>query len=414
MTPLRIAFLSRWYWEENRRWASVEGGPTQQLAEAVAALGHEVIVLSQSPKVEELQRSQIGTLEVWLSPREKRRDFLTAVRDKWAKHTYSHRKVFSDAQALAEFFEQRGPFDVLWAHTEEPDGLVAAVAAREGLTLPPLVTQIQALRYRFDNGVPVFNQEPALRLAFRQADRILANSELVADSLSAYAGGTLTTAKLREKTRVVFPNLQREFIRAADGGGSGPAAESNRILYFGALNEGKGGHVFMDSILQTKAAATGATFAVAGDFSSKDPRFLQRWKAALAPVQGELAPGQLELLGEIPLLEVIRQIRRASLVVFPSLFDAFSRALVEALILGRPVVTTRKVGAWPLVTEHVCGMVVAPNNSTALANAIDAVLHPEAHYASNASHLGHRLIHEVSPEAIALQVVQNLEEVAKR
>ena len=87
MTPLRIAFLSRWYWEENRRWATVEGGPTQQLAEAVAALGHEVIVLSQSPKVEELRRSQIGTLEVWLSPREKRRDFFTSVRDKWAKRT---------------------------------------------------------------------------------------------------------------------------------------------------------------------------------------------------------------------------------------------------------------------------------------------------------------------------------------
>jgi glycosyltransferase involved in cell wall biosynthesis len=130
-------------------------------------------------------------------------------------------------------------------------------------------------------------------------------------------------------------------------------------------------------------------------------------------VQGELAPGQLELVGKIPLEEVIRQIRRASLVVFPSLFDAFSRALVEALILGRPVVTTKKVGAWPLVTEHVCGLVIEPNNPTTLANAIDSVLHPEAHYAANAQHIGHRLIHEVSPEAIALQVAEQLKEIAQ-
>jgi glycosyltransferase involved in cell wall biosynthesis len=413
MRPLKIALLSRWYWEENRRWATVEGGPTQQLAESVAALGHEVIVLSQSPKVEELQRSQIGTLEVWLSPREKRRDFLTAVRDKWAKHTYSHRKVYSDAQDLAEFLEQRGPFDVLWAHAEEPDGLVAAIAMKEGVALPPLLTQIQALRYRFEDGVPVFNQEPALRLAFRRADRILANSELVAESLAAYAWGTLSAGKLREKVRVVFPNLQREFIRVAEAGEAGPAPEANRVLFFGALNEGKGAHIFLESILQTQAAATGATFVIAGDFTEKNPRFLQRWKNALETVQGELAPGQLQLLGKIPLAEVIQQIRSASLVVFPSLFDAFSRALVEALILGRPVVTTKAVGAWPLVTEHVCGLVVEPNNSTALAQAIDSVLHPEAHYAANARHLGHRLIHEVSPEAIALQIAEQLKEIAK-
>jgi glycosyltransferase involved in cell wall biosynthesis len=410
MRPLRIAFLSRWYWEENRRWGTVEGGPTQQLAEAVAALGHEVIVLSQSPKADALQRSQIGTLEVWLSPRKKRRNFFTAVRDKWAKHTYSHRKVYSDAQDLAEFLEQRGPFDVLWAHAEEPDGLVAAIAAGKGAKLPPLLTQIQALRYRFDHGVPIFNQEPALRRAFRRADRILANSELVASSLPAYAGGTLTAEKLREKVRVVFPNLQREFIRVAEVDESAP--EANRVLFFGALNEGKGAHIFLESIQQTQAAATGATFVIAGDFTEKNPRFLQRWKSALETVQGELATGQLELLGKIPLEEAIRQIRRASLVVFPSLFDAFSRALVEALILGRPVVTTKAVGAWPLVTEHVCGLVVEPNNSAALAGAIDSVLHPEAHYASNARHLGHRLIHEVSPEAIARQIAEHLQEIA--
>ena len=411
MRRLKIAFLSRWYWEENRRAGTVEGGATQQLAEAVAALGHDVMVLSQSPQVEGLQASQIGTLEVWLSPRDRRRDFATAVRDKWAKHTYLHRKVYSDAQDLADFLERRGPFDLLWAHCEEPDGLVAAMAARTGIKLPPLATQIQALRYRFKDGTPVFNQEPALRLAFRHADRILANSELVSDSLAAYAGGSLTSAELRKKTRVVFPNLQHDLIRELDQAPSTP--EPNRILFLGALNEGKGALVFLESILQTKAAAQGATFVIVGDFTEKNPRFEERWKAALAVVQAELAPTQLEVLGKLSRVEVIGQIRRASLVLIPSLFDAFSRALLEALILGRPVVTTRNVGAWPLVVEHVCGLVVEPNHSPALAEAIDSVLHPAAHYAANAQQIGHRLIHEVSPEAIARQLVQNFEEMAR-
>jgi len=410
MRRLKIALLSRWYWEENRRAGTTEGGPTQQLAEAVAALGHEVIVLSQSPQVAELGRSHIGTLEVWLSPRDKRRDFLTGLRDKWAKHAYRHRKVHSDAQDLGEFLRQRGPFDVLWAQCEEPDGLVAAIAARSGVAVPPVLTQIYALRYRFENGAPIFHEQPSLRLAFRHARRLIAHSELVAQSLPAYASAHDTAEQLAAKTRVVSHNLQREFLRAAEV--PGPAPEPNRVLFFGALNEKKGADVFMDAIPKTKAAANGATFAVAGDFTEKNLEFLQRWEIALAAAQAGLAITQLELLGKVPPAEAIRQIQRASVVVLPSRFDEFSRALVEALILGRPVITTKGVGAWPLVTEHVCGLVVEPNDPAALADAIDTMLHPTAHYAANAQHLSHRLLHEVSPEAIALQLAHHLEEVA--
>ncbi len=410
MRRLKIALLSRWYWEENRRTGTVEGGPTQQLAEAVAALGHEVIVLSQSPQVAELERFQIGTLEVWLSPREKRRDFLTGLRDKWAKHTYRHRKVYSDAQDLGEFLRQRGPFDVLWAHCEEPDGLIAAIAERSGIAVPPILTEIYALRYRFDQGVPVFTEHPALRLAFRHAKRIIAHSELVAQSLPNYAIAHATAEQLAAKTHVIHHNLQREFLRAAEH--RGPAAEPNRILFFGALNEKKGADVFLKAIAKTQAATTGTTFVIAGDFTEKNSAFVQLWNTELTALKTQLAPGQLELLGKIPPAEAIRQIQRATAVVFPSRFDEFSRALVEALILTRPVITTKGVGAWPLVTEHVCGLVVEPNNPAALADAIDTILHPTAHYADNAHHLAHRLLHEVSPEAIALQIATHLEEIA--
>ena len=410
MRRLRIAFVSRWYWEENRRAGTVAGGPTQQLAEAVAALGHEVIVLSQSPGAEELKSSQIGTLEVWLSPREKRTDLLTALRDKWAKHTYAHRKVHSDAQDLRDFLARRGPFDVLWAHAEEPDGLVAAVAARGVVGFPPVLVQIQALRYRFDQGQPVFNQGPALRLAFRCARCILANSELVAESILAYAHGTLSAGVLRGKVRVCFPNLTHESILAADQ--PSPPADPKRVLFFGALNEKKGALIFLEAICATKARKDGAVFVVAGGVTEKNPRFAERWQRALDLACTSLPPDRLEILGRVSSEEAVREIRRAAVVVFPSLFDEFSRALVEALSLGRPVITTRTVGAWPLVVEHICGLVIPPNDSAALAQAIDDMLHPAAHYAGNARHLAHRLVHEISPGAIARQVAHHLQETA--
>src|SRR5260221_6547555 len=269
MRPLKIALVSRWYWEEDRRQvaATTDGGATRELAEAVAALGHEVVVLSQSPRARALEKSQIGPLEVWLWPREKKRDFLTGLRDKWAKQIYRHRKVYSDAFALRDFLKRRGPFDVLWAQTEEPDGLVAAIAAELGFKLPPTLVQIQALRYRFKNGIPTFNEKPALSLAFHHATRILANSELVAHSLSAYTGPGFTLGQLQAKVRVVPPNLQRAFLRVAAETSTSPGPMPDRVLFFGALNEGKGVLDFMEALLKTDAAQRGATFAVIGDFT---------------------------------------------------------------------------------------------------------------------------------------------------
>lgn len=406
MRRLKIALISRWYWEETRRNSGAESGPVRQLAEAVAALGHEVVVLSQSPQVTTLEKSQVGTLETWLFPRDKKRDFLTGLRDKWAKQTYRHRKIYSDALALRDFLNQRGPFDVLWAQAEEPDGLTAAIAAQIGVPLPPIAVQIQALRYGFENNKPVFNEKPALSLAFHHATRILANSELVAGSLSPYAG----SGQLEDKVHVVYPNLQRGFFHAAEES-SAPPAEPNRVLFFGALNEKKGALVFMDALLKTAISKKGAHFVVAGGFTENNPRFTQRWNGSVEAVRGKLAPDQLELPGKIPSAEAIRQIQRASVVVLPSLFDEFSRALVETLVLGRPVVTTDKVGMATLVREHECGLVVPPGDSDALAHAIDAALLPSAPYAAKARTLSSRLIHEFSPEALALQLARHFSEI---
>src|ERR1019366_1305144 len=188
MRPLKIALLSRSYWEESRIHNDDEGGVTRQLAEAVAALGHEVVVLTQSPEVRKLKEVPLGALETWASPRNKHRNLFTALRDRWAKSTYSHPKVYSDALALRDFLARRGPFDVLWAHTESPDGLIAAIAARLKAKLPPVLVQIQALRCRFVKGAPVFTERLPLGLAFRQAARILAPSPLIVSALPCYAG----------------------------------------------------------------------------------------------------------------------------------------------------------------------------------------------------------------------------------
>lgn len=404
---MKIALISRWYWEENRRFGA-EGGPVRQLAEAVAALGHEVVVLTQSP-TRRLQKEKIGALDAWITPREKRRDFITGLRDKFAKKTYKHRKLHTDALALGEFLAKAGPFDVVWAQTEAPDGLVVGFAAQHlRIKMPPVLVQVQALRYRFSKGSPVFTDKEPLGIAFRQATRIIANSEMIAGSLHNFG---VSPDDYELKVRVVYPNLQRTFLEAAQQDPLEAQPMKDRVLFLGALNQGKGALVFLKALPKTEVSKRSSVFVVIGDFTEDNPRFLQAWEENKEKTRIQTLGARIEYLGHVSPYEVIRQIRLARVVVLPSLFDAFSRALVEALVLGRPVITTDRVGAWPLVQTHQAGVVVPANDPDSLAHAIDVVLSPIVPFAENAAKLSAQMVHEFSPEAIALQISYHLSRI---
>jgi glycosyltransferase involved in cell wall biosynthesis len=411
MRRLKIVLLSRRYWEENH-FGDEEGGATQQLAEAVAAMGHEVIVLSQSPEVRKLKKISIGHLETWVSPRNRQRSLVVGVRDRLARKRYFQPHVFSDVLALRDFLAKRGPFDVLWAHAETPDGLTAALAARRKIKLPPMLVQIQHLPCRYVKGAPVFTEKLPLDLAFRQASRILASSELVVTALPKYASPGHSAEDLRAKVRVVYPNIQRAFIRDAEESPDVPAPMKDRVLFLGSLNQHKGALVFLRAIAKTEAAKRNAIFAVAGDFTEYNKRFIQLWEETKETTRINLPGARMEYLGHVSTLEVIRQIKLARVVVVPYRFDAFARGLVEALVLGRPVITTDQVGASSLVNTHQCGIVVPPNDPGALAHAIDVVLSPVVPFADNAQRVGHSLSRELAPEAIAPYISYHLSRIA--
>jgi glycosyltransferase involved in cell wall biosynthesis len=275
-----------------------------------------------------------------------------------------------------------------------------------------VLVQIQHLRCRYDKGKPVFIERAALDIAFRQATRILATSPMVVNALRHYASPGHTAETLAAKVRVVYPNLQRAFIRAGEDIYSPPAPMKDRVLFLGALNPHKNALGFLRAIAKTEAAKRNSVFAIIGDFTEYNKRFIQRWEEAKEITRLKLTGARMEFIGHVSTSEVIRQIKLARVVVVPSLFEPFSRAVVEALVLGRPVITTDQVGASALVTEHECGIVVPANDSDALAQAIDFVLNPEIPFAENADHVGHSLCRELSPEAIAPYIAYHLGRIA--
>jgi glycosyltransferase involved in cell wall biosynthesis len=411
MSALKILLLSRWYWLEDQRQHDDEPGTTRQLAETVALLGHEVVVLSQSYQVRKMKRIPLGKLETWVFPREKARNVIVGLRDRMGRRAFSYPTLYTDALALRDFIKQRGPFDVLWAHAEATDGLVAAMATRLGAKLPPVLVQVQHMRRHLVKGVQVYQDKRAIDLAFRQATRILANSDMAAAAIpQAYATPGHSAEDLNAKVRVVYPNIKNAFLKA--GQETPPASKPNRVLFLGTLDASKGAFVFLQAIVKTEVSRKTSNIVVIGDFPRPSRRAIRRWEKAQEAARVQLSGATMEYLGEVSTFEVVRQIKLASLVVVPSLYEPFSRSVVEALILGRPVITTDQVGACELLTKHQCGIVVPPNDPDALAQAIDTALHPSVPIVENAKEIGWRLTKELAPESIAPYIAYHLGRIA--
>lgn len=413
MRALKIALVSHSYWEEFDHDESREGGTTQQLAEAVAALGHEVVVLTQSPGVGKFRQVQVGTLETWATPRNRARGLFTGLRDGMAKRSYGHQRIYSDAGHLRAFLDSRGPFDVVWAANEAPDGIVVATAEKLGVRLPPVLVQVQRLRQRFEKGEPVFTEQKMLGMVFDMAKRLLVPSDMMATDMANYTGPKLGGSELKAKVHVVHPNIKKLFLRAMDDR-SFPDSRPDRVLYLGDVNQTSGALVYLSGVAKTEAGQRNGTFVVAGDFTEYNRRYIKRWERAQEDARLLLTGARLEYIGHVSSYEIARQIKLASVVVVPALYNGFSRGVVESLVLGRPVIVSEKVGSWPLVQDYQCGFIVPPHDPASLAKAIDLALEHALAYAENVMEVASRFAHEYSPAAIALQVERHLSEIAVR
>lgn len=93
---------------------------------------------------------------------------------------------------------------------------------------------------------------------------------------------------------------------------------------------------------------------------------------------------RVRLLGALPQEQVREQLRQADVFALPSVVgrdrdqDGIPVVLMEAMAMGVPVVSTRLSGITELVQDGVNGLLVAPNDAPALADAIQRLLHDPA------------------------------------
>jgi L-malate glycosyltransferase len=196
------------------------------------------------------------------------------------------------------------------------------------------------------------------RLVMRLAHYTLVNTEVVAERLM--------------RARVPGPERIVMIPNGVDTRRFSPAPASPRLLTgrptvgtLACLRSGKG--------LEHFVRATALVRNHYSDSPQAEPRF-EIWGGGPLHTQLERLMGEANLNGSAklcgPTTEPEAALRSMDIFVLPSLSEACSNVLLEAMASGLPLVATRVGGNPTLIDDEVTGLLVPPGDPPALAKAI--------------------------------------------
>jgi glycosyltransferase involved in cell wall biosynthesis len=204
-------------------------------------------------------------------------------------------------------------------------------------------------------------------LTRRPGFRLVAANKHVRESLRPFLAADVLAG-----VPLAYSPVERDEVRAASGHGSRDSirrelgSDGSRFLVItgGQFIERKGCWVWLDAAQQVRAHAADVDFVWIGPapVTGRAASALRALAGVVRYVpQGELANGRRSYLAAVA---------AADAFVLPSLEEGLPLALVEAMALGVPVVST-PVNAIPEALEHdVTGLLVSPGDAQSLAGAI--------------------------------------------
>jgi glycosyltransferase involved in cell wall biosynthesis len=192
--------------------------------------------------------------------------------------------------------------------------------------------------------------KPAIRFLWRQATCVVANSQGLRD---------LAQSTEPVVTINVIPNgvdVQR-FRPAGSSDRNGPV----RLLYVGRLTYQKGVDVFIQA-LQRLDSRIQFEVELVGDGNARRPLERMVQKSGLLE--------RLHFTGWLDRTEIPQRYQQADIFVLPSRDEGMSNVILEAMASGLPVIATSLGGNTELVRHGENGLLVKPDDSEQLADAL--------------------------------------------
>ncbi|MDP2649739.1 MAG: glycosyltransferase family 4 protein [bacterium] len=132
---------------------------------------------------------------------------------------------------------------------------------------------------------------------------------------------------------------------------------SNEILYVGKLSKGKGVDMFFKVILNLIKEMPNLKFKLIGS------GYLE--KQLKSQIEVNSAGSRIKLMGQLDHAETLNQIRKAALVVVPSIWpEPLPRSIIETIVSGTPVVATKVGGIPEIIKDKIYGVLSSPNEKS--------------------------------------------------
>jgi len=352
--PMKILMVS---WEYPPVVIGGLGRHVYQLATALAADGHDVVVLSRQP---------FGTDPASHPTTDVRSEGVRIIAAAHDPHEFDFgTDMMAWTLAMGHAMIRAGMHlhgrwapDVVHAH----DWLVAhpAVALAEFFDVPMVSTvhATEAGRHSgWVSGATSRQVHAVESWLARESDSLIACSASMAGEISELFGPGLAQI-------TVIPNgiESSRWPFACRRAHPGPP----ELLYFGRLEYEKGVHDAIAALPRIRRNHPGTTLTVAGDGTQQD------WLVEVARRSKVLKA--VRFVGGVDHDQLLRLLHHTDAAVLPSHYEPFGIVALEAAAAGAPLVTTNIGGLGEAVIDGVTGMSCPPRDVGALARTVCAVL----------------------------------------
>ena len=214
------------------------------------------------------------------------------------------------------------------------------------------------------------------RWSYARTDGILANSEAIISEIEHTYG-----VELRGNRLGVVPHGLADLaglVAPATGAGSTPArsavpAEAPvQVLFVGRLESRKGVDTLLAAVPRLLEEFPHVTFTLAGDDALPVDGVTTARQAFEAAAPD--AADRVEFTGPVDDDRLLALYAGCDVFVAPSRYESFGLVLLEAMMFGKPVVATDAGGIPEIVEDGVTGLLVAPADVDALANALRTLI----------------------------------------
>ncbi|MFY9766036.1 MAG: glycosyltransferase family 4 protein [Mycobacterium sp.] len=370
------------------------GRHVHHLSTALAAAGHEVVVLSRRPS---------GTDPSTHPSSDEVNDDVRVVAAAHDPHEFTFGKDMMAWTLAMGHAMVRAGLSLKHRHSDHPwrpdvvhahDWLVAhpAIALSEFYDVP-MVSTIHATEAGRHSGWvsgSLSRQVHAVESwLVRESDSLITCSASMSEEITELFGpGLAETAVIRNGINAARWPFARRRAR------TGPP----ELLFVGRLEYEKGVHDAIAALPRIRRAHPGATLTVAGEGTQQD------WLVEQARKHRVLKATRF--VGRLDHDELLAVLHRADAAVLPSHYEPFGLVALEAAAAGTPLVTSNIGGLGEAVIDGETGMSCPPRDVTRLAKAVIAVLNDPAASQRRAKAARQRLTSDFDWQTVADETAQ--------